>query len=168
MIGLSRARRGIHPSESPRAATVHFDTIVSAVANAIGSEVDASLATSTVAVGVERRRIARKLHDRLGRREIGLAQRHLGLYRVFRYIDLTEADTRLALPSRGCGRRSRSCAASRRASAASCGSGAWRSRSWTFSKRPDRVSRGLSTSTIASVFGKLAPLIFGERSNRPS
>ncbi len=120
-VGASRARTGVHPTESLRAAALLFDvalpmilahygdggvelglrlslalhhSVMDRVVLASVSYVEFLLEKLQASRQEERRRIARELHDRLGH-SMGLALQHLDLYRHYVTADPTRAEVKL-------------------------------------------------------------------------
>jgi signal transduction histidine kinase len=121
-VGAARAASNIHPAESLRAATLLFETTLSAVAEIV-PPADARTILPELAVAInnsvfyriregatayasfllqqiheanlgERRRIAREMHDRVGH-AAAVAQRHLELHEL--YLQRSSADAARSL-----------------------------------------------------------------------
>jgi signal transduction histidine kinase len=123
-IGLTRAAGNVHPSESLQASSVFFHAVLTVVSERLQGEPDAGTLTAKVALAlersitmrvrtamagytsfllnqvhdaqlVERRRIARDLHDRIGR-SISLTHRQLELFNVYQDRDPEKASQKVA------------------------------------------------------------------------
>jgi signal transduction histidine kinase len=127
-IGLTRASDGVHPRESLEAASVFFRTVLEAAADHLIDQPQAFRLLGLVAAALERsittrvqtsiagytsyllnqvhdaqvnerRRIARELHDRIGR-SINITHRQLELYSLYQLTDPLKANQKFKTAQR--------------------------------------------------------------------